>query len=206
MGLRVAPWLHPFLEALTKKVQKLRSSLETVNESVDQELVIAKACGRKVKKPIPSQQMSARAHGSIDRAIIASENHAQMLVNVLDDLRARSAPERLPQLVDTLGDACQQLQNVLFSSQFRARIGGNFPDLPGLGTGPTLSPTGASRVDPTPIGSLAQNGQLKAAANSTQGVRQDQVQLALQDLPKSSSVPGEGLGKPGNLDASGASQ
>jgi len=151
--IRMARWLHPFLNALTEKVQTLKNSLESVKEAVDQELVIkpAKTGGRNIKKPWTKQvawsdQMRARAHGSIERAITGPENHAQMLVQVLHDLRTRSKEERLPQLVESLGDAYQQLQGVLFSSQFRARVGGNFPDLPALGSGTPATPTGSARV------------------------------------------------------------
>jgi len=126
--IRVAPWLHPFLEALADKVQRLKSSLEALNEAVDSELVVAKARGRKVKKPHPTEYMCSRAHAAIDRAILSRECHATLLVQTFDELRSRSAPERLPHVMEGLSDACMQLQAVLTSPQFRARVGGAFPE------------------------------------------------------------------------------
>merc|ERR1719436_1671949 len=108
--IRVAPWLHPFLESVVQKVQSLKNSLTAVSEAVDQELVIAKARGQKVKKPIPTERMCARAHHAIERAVTGRECHVQTLLKALEELRARSAPERLPNLMESLGDACSQLQ------------------------------------------------------------------------------------------------
>merc|ERR1719461_21194 len=78
--------------------------------------------------------MCSRAHGSIERAIMGRECHLQMLLEVLKELRARSAPERLPHVLEGLGDACTQLQTVLNSSYFRARVGDGFPELPPMTT------------------------------------------------------------------------
>lgn len=141
--IRVAPWLHPFLEAVVEKVQRLRGSLEGLHEAVDTELVIAKAKGYKVKKPAPTEYMSARAHAAIDRAIISRDCHANLLLQTFEELKARSAPERLPQVVEGLSDACKSLQNVLSSQQFRARVSGAFPQVKALDSAPA-SPTGAN--------------------------------------------------------------
>lgn len=132
--IRVAPWLHPFLEALTEKVQRLKGCLETLNEAVDSALVLTRARGQTVEKPSPSDQMSARAHGAISRAVINRDSHAQALLGALEELRVRSAPERLPHLVEGLGDACIQLQAVLSSPEFRLCVGDSFPELPALGS------------------------------------------------------------------------
>ncbi|CAK0848443.1 unnamed protein product [Prorocentrum cordatum] len=121
--IRVAPWLLPFLEALAGKVQRLKGCLEEVNKAVDQELVIAK------------ERMSARAHASIERAVTGRDSHAAALLQLLEDLKARSAPERLPSLMDSMGDACMQLEGVLSSPQFRTCVGDRFPVLPSLRDG-----------------------------------------------------------------------
>eukprot|EP00928_Gymnodinium_smaydae_P083868 TRINITY_DN67106_c0_g1_i1.p1 TRINITY_DN67106_c0_g1~~TRINITY_DN67106_c0_g1_i1.p1 ORF type:complete len:597 (+),score=62.98 TRINITY_DN67106_c0_g1_i1:136-1791(+) len=130
--IRVATWLHPCLESTVDKVQRLRASLEGVNRAVDDELVIAKARGRSVKKPVPSERMSARGHAAIERAVVGLECHSQALLQALEELKARSSPERLPHVMDGLGDACAQLQKVLASPQFRERLGDAFPRLPPL--------------------------------------------------------------------------
>mmetsp|Transcript_13083 Transcript_13083/g.27190 ORF Transcript_13083/g.27190 Transcript_13083/m.27190 type:complete len:548 (-) Transcript_13083:54-1697(-) len=135
--IRVAPWLHPFLEALIDKVQHLKTHLAALNDAVDSELVVAKARGRTVKKPHPSDYMSARAHSAIDRAIQAQDCHATLLIKTFEELRSRSAPERLPHLVQGLSDACLQIQAVLTSPQFRARVGAAFPEP--LSAGPVPS-------------------------------------------------------------------
>jgi hypothetical protein len=138
--IRVAPWLHPILEALASKVQTLKGCLEAVNKAVDQELVIAKARGRKVKAPAPTDRQSARAHASIERAVTGRDSHVSALLQLLEDLKARSAPERLPSLMDSLGDACTQLEGVLSSPQFRLCVGDKFPELPSLQNGQVLAP------------------------------------------------------------------
>jgi len=130
--IRVAPWLHPFLEALTEKVQHLRGSLEALSEAVDFELVLARARGRKIQKPAPTQTMSARAHAAIDRAITGMDCHTVLLLSSLEELKTRSSPDRLPHVMEGIGDACSQLQSVLTSPQFLARVGDSFPELPSL--------------------------------------------------------------------------
>jgi len=127
--IRVSTWLHPFLETIMEKVQRLRGNLEGLNEAVDSELVLAKARGRKVKKPAPTEYMSSRAHAAIDRAISSRDCHANMLLQAFEELRARSAPERLPHVMEGVSDACTQLQKVLSSPQFRSRVGDSFPEL-----------------------------------------------------------------------------
>ncbi|CAK0904877.1 unnamed protein product [Prorocentrum cordatum] len=154
--IRVAPWLHPILEALAGKVQTLKGCLEAVNKAVDQELVIAKARGRKVKAPAPTDRQSARAHASIERAVTGRDSHVSALLQLLEDLKARSAPERLPALMDNLGDACQQLEGVLSSQQFRLCVGDKFPDLPSLQNGQVLAPPlGDGARPPRPPAAIA---------------------------------------------------
>jgi len=157
--IRVAPWLHPFLELVVEKIQRLRTNLETLNCEVDNRLVIAKARDRKVKPPVPTERMSQRAHASIERAVTGRDSHVQALLRAFEELSARSAPERLPGVVESLGDACTQLQQVISSPQFRARVGGAFPELPALGGGragggasqPALPPPQVPRDRPKPI-------------------------------------------------------
>eukprot|EP00927_Polykrikos_kofoidii_P065226 TRINITY_DN61009_c0_g1_i1.p1 TRINITY_DN61009_c0_g1~~TRINITY_DN61009_c0_g1_i1.p1 ORF type:complete len:1043 (-),score=172.52 TRINITY_DN61009_c0_g1_i1:89-3217(-) len=131
--IRVAPWLHPFLEALVDKVQLLKTSLKHLDEVLDKHMFLAKAHGRKVEGPVPSARMNSRAHDAIGRAITNQENHVQSLLQALEDLRARSAPERLPNVMEGLGDACMQLSAVLSSPEFRQRVGDAFPAMPALG-------------------------------------------------------------------------
>ncbi|CAK9050991.1 unnamed protein product, partial [Durusdinium trenchii] len=131
--IRVSTWLHPCLDSVIEKVQRLQGALKGLSKAVDAELVIAKARGRTVKKPLPSERMSARAHAAIERALAGQDCHLTALLHSLEELKARSAPERLPHVVEGLGDACLQLQNVLTSPQFRARVGDSFPHhLPSL--------------------------------------------------------------------------
>eukprot|EP00439_Symbiodinium_sp_Y106_P086256 s8_g32.t1 len=120
--IRVALWLHPCLDCMVEKLQRLQSSLKGLNRAVDAELVIAKARGRSLKKPLPSERMSARGHAAIQRALAACRHLAALLQSL----------EELPHVVEGLGDACSQLQNVLSSSHFRARVGDAFPRLPPL--------------------------------------------------------------------------
>merc|ERR1719215_1326428 len=70
--------------------------------------------------------MSSRAHEALDRAVSGQDTHAQALLATLEELRRRSAPERLPAVTDALGDACSQLQAVLSSEDFFAHIGDSF--------------------------------------------------------------------------------
>merc|ERR1719229_805915 len=54
-------------------------------------------------------------------------------MQAIEDLKSRSAPERLPSVAGSLGDACKTLQTVLQSPEFRASVGDSFGDLPPLG-------------------------------------------------------------------------
>lgn len=157
--IRVAPWLHPILEALASKVQTLKGCLEAISKGVDQELVIAKARGRKVKSPAPTDRQSARAHASIERAVTGRDSHVSALLQLLEDLKARSAPERMPALMDNLGEACTQLEGVLSSQQFRLCVGDKFPTLPSLRDGQVLAP---------PLGDAARPQRAPAAIESSQ--------------------------------------
>jgi len=130
--IRVSTWLHPFLEALTEKVQRLKGLLENLHRAVDDHLVVAKARGYAVEKPAPSQGMGKRAHDAIDRAAIRRSSHVQVLLQAMEELRQRSSPDRLPQVVAGIGDACMQLDAVLSSPQFLACVGDRFPTLPRL--------------------------------------------------------------------------
>ncbi|CAK0807954.1 unnamed protein product [Prorocentrum cordatum] len=134
--IRIAPWLHPCLDSMVEKVQALKGCLEVLNEAVDTELVLAKARGVRVKKPRPSELMSARAHSAIQRAIASRESHVQVLLVALKELRERSSPERMPHVQEGLGSACLQLQGVLESAQFRQCVGDvveKFPPLRDMG-------------------------------------------------------------------------
>mmetsp|Transcript_76601 Transcript_76601/g.135133 ORF Transcript_76601/g.135133 Transcript_76601/m.135133 type:complete len:692 (-) Transcript_76601:96-2171(-) len=131
--IRVSPWLHPFLEAVMEKVQKLKHHLEQLNEKLDDAYVLARARGQGVEKPAPSTRMCARARQAIERALIGRGSHVNQLFQLIDELRIRSAPERLPHVAKGLGDACMALQSVLGSPEFRAHVGDSFPELPNLG-------------------------------------------------------------------------
>merc|ERR1719253_1558648 len=97
--IRVAAWLHPFLDALTEKVVRLKSVLENLKRAVDDNLIVAKAKGYVVEKPTPSHKMCQRASLAIDRSVIQSASHVQALLKAVEDLRQRSSPDRLPQVV-----------------------------------------------------------------------------------------------------------
>lgn len=136
--IRVAPWLHPFLEALVEKVHKLKKALEALDGTIERGLNLARARGQKIDSPAPTQKMTARANNAISRAITDRSSHSASLLKALEELRARSAPERLPHLAQGLGDACTQLQIMIASPEFRARIGDSFPDLPALMPEPNI--------------------------------------------------------------------
>lgn len=132
--IRVSPWLHPVLDSLVEKVLSLKGLLESLNHSLDAAYVLARARGQKVLKPAPSEKMCFRAREAIQRALLAGKgSHADQLLQVADELRARSAPERLPHLAKGLGDATLSLSSVLSSEEFRRHVGDAFPDLPKLG-------------------------------------------------------------------------
>jgi len=127
--IRVAPWLHPFLEVLMAKVQLLKSNLEQLHEAVEDVYVLGRARGLAIEKPSPSKQMCARAHACIERAVNGRGCHAQALMQVIDELKGRSAAERLPCVVAGVGEACEALQSVLSSQHFRSLVGDHVPDL-----------------------------------------------------------------------------
>jgi len=130
--IRVAPWLHPVLDALSEKVQHLKSTMEQLSTSLDSAYVLARARGQKIQKPAPSDKMCARARDALQRALLGRASHASQLLQLTEELRARSAPERLPHLAKGLGDACTTLNDVLVSAEFRRHVGDAFPQLPAL--------------------------------------------------------------------------
>jgi len=148
--IRVATWLHPFLEALTEKVLRLKGHLEGLNRAVDENLIVASARGYAVEKPAPSQRMGQRAHLAIERAVVQSSSHVHSLLQALEDLRQRSSPDRLPQVVAGIGDACIQLDAVLSSSEFRACVGDRFPSLPRITDSPRFQNQIEARAPPPP--------------------------------------------------------
>jgi len=127
--LRVAKWLHPFLEAVTKKVLGLKTHIERLNKAVDEEVVAKSARGYAVEKPSPSQRMGQRALQAIDRAVTHDNSHLQELLVAVTELTRRSSPDRLPQVVAEIGDACMQLDTVLSSPDMQACVGDIFPNL-----------------------------------------------------------------------------
>jgi hypothetical protein len=131
-SIRISAWLHPFLDALSEKVQAFTNNLTQLNGAVDEAYVLARARGKAVEKPAPSNTMCTRAHAAVQRAVLGRSSHAQSLLQTIDALKVRSAPDRLPRVMEGLGDACSALQTVLNSSEFRARIGESFPELPPL--------------------------------------------------------------------------
>merc|ERR1712072_788874 len=99
-------------------------------------MVLAAVRGAKVPKPVPTDKQSSRAHTAIERSVLGQTSQAQVLLQTLDELRNRSAPEGLPQVQAALGDSCHQLQSVLSSPAFLLCVGDAFPkDLPMLTTG-----------------------------------------------------------------------
>jgi len=64
--------------------------------------------------------------------MLGRSNHVNQLTQLIDDLRSRSAPERLPHVAKGLGDAWFTLQGVLSSREFRAHVGNAFPEVPAL--------------------------------------------------------------------------
>merc|ERR1740121_3583002 len=105
------------------KVDRLRSRLEELRDAVDRELVLPLRRKHKVKGPLGSHNQSSRAHACIERAVTGLNSHAHSLLQVLRELKGRSAPERLPHHVDSMADACLQLQDCVGSEQFRRCVG-----------------------------------------------------------------------------------
>lgn len=122
-AVSVGPWLHPFLGALVGKLQLLCASLEDLNKAFEDAYVLARARGKSAPKPGPSSRMCLRAHTAIERAVTGRGAHMQMLLQAVEDLRSRTAPERLPHIVGGLGDALCSLQQALASPEFHACAG-----------------------------------------------------------------------------------
>ena len=132
--IRVAPWLHPILDSLRAKVQQLQASLRQLSDSLDRAYPLARARGDKIQKPVPSEKMCARAQDALQRALLGGTSLASQLLELAEELRARSAPERFPNLARGLGDAVRQLSAVLMSPEFRGHVGDSFPQLADLGS------------------------------------------------------------------------
>merc|ERR1712187_218008 len=110
-------------------VQLLKSNLEMGNEAVDEIYVLARARGMSIEKPAPSKSMCARAHACIERAVTGRNSHAQALMQVIDELKSRSAPERLPHVSEGIGEACANLQSVLSSAECQSIANCQLPEL-----------------------------------------------------------------------------
>lgn len=119
----VSSWLHPFLEVLMKKIQRLRMHLERINSSLENVYVIGRARGLSAEKPAPSNKMQTRSHSALERAMTGPASHFSMLMQQVEELRKRSAPDRLPYLVKSFGSAFTQLSEVLTSPEFHAHVG-----------------------------------------------------------------------------------
>lgn len=136
--VRSASWLHPILEVLTEKVSQLRTNLSLLMLEVDELLILGPARGISAEGPVPSQQMSKRANEAISKAINGHDSLVEALLHCLDELRTKSAPERMPHVVGSIGDACSQLQAVFSSQTFKSRIGSKaIPPLPATAESPT---------------------------------------------------------------------
>lgn len=133
--IRMSSWLHPCIEALLEKVQRLKSHLESVNSALESVYVLARARGQHVEKPAPTRRMCARAHAAIERAVTGRSSHTQVLVQLLEELKGRSDPTRMPTVMEGLGTACTSLQKVLASPEFKSIVGTSFPELPPLSSG-----------------------------------------------------------------------
>eukprot|EP00929_Paragymnodinium_shiwhaense_P108278 TRINITY_DN74601_c0_g1_i1.p1 TRINITY_DN74601_c0_g1~~TRINITY_DN74601_c0_g1_i1.p1 ORF type:complete len:719 (+),score=138.46 TRINITY_DN74601_c0_g1_i1:167-2323(+) len=127
-AIRLASWLHPFLDAVKWKVGELQGHLQQLNIEVESSLVLAPARNQTVRKPLRSKRMTERAHRAMERAVIGPGNHAQGLLQALDKLRGCSSAERLPRLSERLSESCLRLRDVFGSHQFRACVGNNFAD------------------------------------------------------------------------------
>jgi len=130
--IRMSPWLHPILDAVVDKISRVKGNLEFLGASVDKAYVLARARGMRIEKPAPTDRMCSRGRACIERATIGRSNHVQALLQLVEELKARSAPERLPSVAGSLGDACSTLQAILGSAAFRASVGDAFPELPTL--------------------------------------------------------------------------
>eukprot|EP00442_Polarella_glacialis_P003379 CAMPEP_0115121764 /NCGR_PEP_ID=MMETSP0227-20121206/46432_1 /TAXON_ID=89957 /ORGANISM="Polarella glacialis, Strain CCMP 1383" /LENGTH=542 /DNA_ID=CAMNT_0002523589 /DNA_START=182 /DNA_END=1807 /DNA_ORIENTATION=+ len=150
--IRVSAWLHPILEVFLEKLQRLKFHLEKLNSTLDDVYVLGRARGQPAEKPAPSSRMCARAHAAIERALLGRACHYTQLIErallgrachytqltqLVDELKSRSAPERLPHVAEGISDACSSLQGILGSEEFRAHVGDSFPELPFLGGTPS---------------------------------------------------------------------
>ncbi|CAE8605741.1 unnamed protein product, partial [Polarella glacialis] len=135
--IRVSAWLHPILEVFLEKLQRLKFHLEKLNGTLDDVYVLGRARGQPAEKPAPSSRMCARAHAAIERALLGRACHYTQLTQLVDELKSRSAPERLPHVAEGISDACSSLQGILGSEEFRAHVGDSFPELPFLGGTPS---------------------------------------------------------------------
>lgn len=137
--IRVQRWLHPFLKVFSTKTLELKAAMESLSEAVEECLVLARSKGHKVAKPVPSIRMSQRASECIQRAVSGAygrKSNAESLLETIEKLRQKSAPERLPHLIGELGDTFRDLQSALSSQDFRARAGSQaLLELPALETG-----------------------------------------------------------------------
>jgi len=127
--ISVARCFHAVLDAFVEKLRQLRKSLEMLNGFVDEAFVLSRARGATVKQPRPSQRMSARAHSAIERALLGRSPHLQALMEAIEHLKGRAAPERLPHVAKGLGGACTALQALFASPEFRNCVGGDLPEL-----------------------------------------------------------------------------
>jgi hypothetical protein len=176
-AIRVAPWLHPFVDALVEKVQTLKQNLEVLNKAVDEAYVLARARGRSIEKPAPSDKMCKRAHAAFQRAVAGRESHYGSLLQSLAELKARSAPERLPELKGVLGDACANLHSVLFSQEFRQHVGDSFPtDLPRI-------------MDDSPRSDERTKASFLQLADTSKNGRGEVAELVVEDLQEAEEVP-----------------
>merc|ERR1712232_433496 len=85
-AIAAGPWMHPFLDVLMRKVQRLCVHLESLNKTVDEAYVVARARGQAIEKPGPSSRMSARAHMAIERAVAGPSAHVPTLMKPIDEL------------------------------------------------------------------------------------------------------------------------
>merc|ERR1719310_15954 len=121
---------------MTRKVDTLSSQLQKLRDAVDDELVLPLASG--VKGPLGSEKQRHRAFERMKRAVGAvgdagPHSHVRKVLKSLQELKDRSAPERLPHHVDSMAKAFVELQDCLGSDQFHRCVGDTlFRDMPPL--------------------------------------------------------------------------
>lgn len=130
--IRVSSWLHPFLEVLMKKLQRLTMHLERISSSLDKTYVVGRARGLSVEKPAPSSKMQTRSFAALERVMAGPTSHLSQLMQQLEALRNQSAPDRLPHLVKHLGSGFAGLSEVLTSPEYHAHVGDTCCKLPPL--------------------------------------------------------------------------